>query len=88
MKLSFDGREIAIVVLREFRAAPKVPEPAEILFDLLFDPPLLPNSGTPAKLKKAGRLLDLKVVTAARNRDGSVRMFAAVERVQKWHDKE
>jgi hypothetical protein len=35
-----------------------------------------------------GRLLDLKVVTAARDMDGSVRMFAAVERVEKWHDKE
>jgi hypothetical protein len=54
----------------------------------VFDPPLLPNPGRRAKLKKAGRLLDLKVVTAARNMDGSVRVFAAVERIQKWHDKE
>jgi len=88
MKLSIDGREIAIVGLREFRPAPEVPEPAELSFDLVFDPPLLPNPGRPAKLKKAGRLLDLKVVTAARNMDRSVRVFAAVEPIQKWHDKE
>jgi hypothetical protein len=56
MKLSFDGREIAIVVLREFRAAPKVPEPAEILFDLLFDPPLLPKFRYAGEVEKGRQI--------------------------------